>query len=161
MPKEKPNLRLVPELVPRPLWGKSVHKTIKRSQWEREIRKKVIDEANNVCATCGASYDKGMICHEEWEYNDDAHIARLIGFRLICRDCNFVNHYGKAGTLGLAKEALIHLSKVNQIEEAEAKVIISAAIDEWLKRSLIEDWEIKISPILITEYPLLLEIDLG
>ncbi|MBA7694246.1 hypothetical protein ES703_102853 [subsurface metagenome] len=83
-----------------------------------------------------------MICHEEWEYNDDAHIARLIGFRLICRECNFANHYGKAGTLGLVKEALVHLSKVNQIEGVRAKAIISAAIDEWLKRSSIDDWKI-------------------
>jgi len=161
MSKQKPNPRLVPELVPSPLWGKSVHKTIKRSQWDREIRKKVLDQANNICATCGASYEKGMICHEEWEYVDDAHIARLIGFRLICRDCNFVNHYDKAGTLGRAEDALLHLSKVNQIKEEAAKAIISASIDKWIERSSIEDWKIEISPKLIAEYPILHDVDLS
>jgi len=155
MPTESAPLKLVPELVPRPLWGRSINRALPRTSWERGVRAKVIKRAGGKCEDCGASYEKGMICHEDWQYNAQERTATLRSFKLICRDCNFVHHLGKASTLGLEEAAIAHLIRVNNISQAEASRIVSAAIERWLQLSLIEDWTLSISGQLTDEFPLL------
>ncbi len=155
MPTRSASLKLVPELVPRPLWGRSVNKALPRTAWERDVRAKVKAKAGGVCEDCGASYEKGMICHEDWRYDEQERTATLMSFRLICRDCNFVHHLGKASTLGLEQSAIAHLTRVNNIDQEEAARIVTAATERWFQRSLIEDWTISISGQLIQEFPLL------
>ena len=160
MPIASRQHRLQPELVPRPLWGRSIYRSVRRSLWDQDIRQKVMETAQGVCQCCGAEYAKGMICHEVWQYHEESHTAELAGFKLICRDCNFVHHIGKASTLGQADDAVAHLARVNGIGIEEAKAIVSEAAAAWLKRSLIEDWRITVSEQAAAQFPFLRFVDI-
>lgn len=151
--------RLVPHLVPKPLWGKSIHKSLSRGKWNK-IRASFISEADNKCASCCVSHEKGMICHEVWVYSITDHIAELDGFMLTCRDCNFVHHIGKASTLGRQEEAILHMMRINQIDREEALAVTETSLEEWSERSAITDWKILIPQALIEEYPDLSAINL-
>jgi hypothetical protein len=99
-----------------------------------------------------------MVCHEVWEYSDQSHVALLVGFRLICQNCNFVHHLGKASTLGLGDAAIQHIMRVDRISEGEAKETASRAFDTWLQRSLVEHWTMSISDQLQEEFPFLSDV---
>jgi hypothetical protein len=155
MPMDDPNYRLVPELVPEPLWGRNVRRALGKSQWARRIRKIVLDESGGGCDICGASYEKGMICHEVWHYDDTNRAAILTDFRIICQDCNLATHVGKAQKLGRLKEAISQLSRVNGISSEEARRLVDAAHSEWTRRSRVKVWEVNIDPDLKERYPAL------
>ncbi len=148
-------LRLIPELIPKALFGRNARGSLKSSQWQREIRGKVVEKAGGHCHVCGASYEKGMLCHEVWRYIEKARVARLEGFRLVCRDCSNVFHFGKAVTLGIQDEAIRHLMKVNNVTKAVALDIVEEAFTVWNRRSSIQDWTIEISKEVVREYPVL------
>jgi hypothetical protein len=99
-----------------------------------------------------------MVCHEVWHYRDQDHVALLVGFKLICQDCNFVHHLGKASTLDRADAAIQHMMRVNRIPEEEARELASRAFDTWLQRSLIREWAIAISDQLKEEFPFLSDV---
>lgn len=155
MPSQSQQFLLTPELVPRPLWGRSVYRSVRRSVWDGAIRRRVLEEAGGKCEICAGSYETGMICHEVWHYDDEVHSALLMGFKLICKDCNFVHHFGKASTLGLAEDAVRHLIRVNAIGEDEARTLVSEAIRLWLQRSSIDNWIVAISNDLVARFPFL------
>lgn len=168
-----PELRLRPAPVPHPLWKRSVCNAlgVKRKAW-RTIRQQVIDDAASTCEYCRAQYDKGMICHEVWDYDDQNHSATLIAFALVCRDCNFVLHPGLALEVGYRQEAratgsiavqgeqaVAHLAKVNGISHAEAMAILTRAFYEHSKRSR-HTWQIGIAVHMVEKYPTLADLKL-
>ena len=74
---------LKPELVPRSLVGRSEFKALARGKEWIQIKQSVIETAQGICQICGSRRDKGMICHEIWDYDDNEHIAILSKFQLI------------------------------------------------------------------------------
>ncbi len=92
------DLRLRYELVPQPLWGLSVYRELKGARWDR-LRRQVLEEFGGRCEPCGARRERGMFCHEVWEYDDIAGLATLRRLRIICPNCNFVTHRGTAGRI--------------------------------------------------------------
>src|SRR6266498_4852448 len=110
-------LRLVPHLVPRRLWRRSICNALgkDRKAW-RDIRRRTFESANGACEICGATREKGMICHELWQYDIQPRTATLTGFQLICPDCNAVIHLGMtfmvSGLQGIEVGAK-HMAKVN------------------------------------------------
>jgi hypothetical protein len=62
-------LVLMPEMVSRPLWGRSVYRRLPKRQWEK-LRTEVLIETGGRCEICGVCQEKGMTCHEVWQYND-------------------------------------------------------------------------------------------
>ena len=163
--KHTQELRLQPNIVPRPLARRSVFKALEgRKDW-RKIREYVIDAARGSCQICGARREKGMICHEVWHYEDKKWIATLVDFILICPDCNQVIHYGNvmAWEGDLSKDptalALDHLIRVNGVVLKDAITLLTEASDKWSKRSK-HDWKIVISPNLIERFPILAQLEL-
>jgi hypothetical protein len=72
-------LLLTIEMVPRPLHGRSLAKQLPRWIWHvlsREVR----EPAESRCQTCSAESGR-LDCHEVWAYDDERHIARLLGFK--------------------------------------------------------------------------------
>jgi hypothetical protein len=102
-----------------------------------------------------------MICHEDWMYNDDAHIALLIRFRWICPDCNAVIHLGegpRSWTGGLendpARYVFDHLIEVNGMNSEQAIALLVEANKVWEERSL-HDWTLRIADDIVICYPFL------
>lgn len=88
------NFKLSIDLVPRPLWGLSLNKLLKRSEWDK-IRKVVYAEHGQQCAICGAA--GRLYCHEVWR--DDNHMQTLTDFTALCGSCNGVTHFGLSRNL--------------------------------------------------------------
>jgi hypothetical protein len=152
---ENTQLLLLPELVPKPLWGKSVFRTIPKREWNK-IREIVMAESEGRCQICGTLNEKGMTCHEIWSYGDSEQRAILTGFRITCRECSLAHHIGLAKRQGLEEAAIQQLLKVNRISLLEAKQLIAEAKAKWRHRNE-HEWKVFVSSELIKRFPILSE----
>lgn len=169
---DKPH-KLMPAMVPRPLWGRSVYnelrKTKRRKQWDA-LRRTMLEAAANTCARCAAQYDSHMVCNEIWQYDDETHTATLKAFEIVCRDCDSVLHLGKSliiggkrgddGTEERGEQAVRQLMKVNNITKRQAMKMIDDAFGQWMDRSEHEIWAVQIAPELIEQHPILTDLQL-
>lgn len=122
------------ELVPGPLWGRSLA-GIARKGWGRQwdtIRAKEMSRASGNCEYCGG---RGVLVHEHWEYDDSKRVQYLAGLAVTCDKCSLVHHFGRAGVLGRENEALAHLMSVNRISQRDAELLVERAFDTWEMRS--------------------------
>jgi hypothetical protein len=165
MTQSRTDWPLRPKLVPRPLQRRSVFHALKRDKRWKEIRQLVIARAGGCCEICGESREKGMICHEVWQYDDGLHVARLTGFQLICPPCNLVLHVGGSGNIwggdpsgtmsaDATTIALEHLMRVNCIQFDEAIAMLVEANHEFDERSK-HQWSVVVDKALVEEFPVL------
>lgn len=155
-------LRLRYELVPRPLWGLSVYRALKGARWDR-LRREVLEDAGRRCQPCGDTRERGMVCHEVWEYDDPDAVATLRCFRIICPNCNFATHRGMAGNIAktdLAEIADAHMARVNGLTVEEVHGLYRDALVIWGQRSE-RQWTVVIDPPLLARYPVLQGLDLA
>jgi len=159
-------MHLVPALVPAPLWGRSVYRRLPRKQWEA-LRRTVLKAAANTCTHCAAVYEKNMVCHELWAYDDRKYVATLTDFEIVCRDCDSVSHFGH--TLVSASDdafadrgdqMIAHLIKVNGMSERGAHKLLDDAFGKWMDRSKHKKWAMQIAPELIEKHPVLAGLQL-
>lgn len=86
------NLKLTTELVPQPLWFKSLREATGRRNWDK-IRFQSYDDYGHKCGICQCHPNR-LECHELWEYDDDNHIQYLRGFISLCVPCHNIKHLG-------------------------------------------------------------------
>jgi hypothetical protein len=109
--------RLVIDLVPQPLWGKSLYRTLPRSQWRR-LRQWAVDRSENRCEACGQQADR-LIGHELWAHDDGHGVQTLTGVQVHWPACDAVAHIGRISVvLGPAgeAEAMAWLARVNRVD---------------------------------------------
>ncbi|MFO8012094.1 MAG: hypothetical protein R6X20_02195, partial [Phycisphaerae bacterium] len=129
-------LRLAIELVPSPVWYINLRRAMPRSKWDR-LRHEVYRAAGKRCQACGA--EGRLNCHETWEYDDDAGVVRLKGFRALCWNCHAVCHLG-AWSVGVMKgpadfDPAAHWCRINGLDMAAWRRHEAAAWATWDKRS--------------------------
>jgi hypothetical protein len=148
-------MKLVPELVPEPLWGHSAYRLLGRSSW-KAIRKDVLNAAKNSCQPCGITPSPldsdPLTCHEQWHYDDKKRVATLIGFEIHCSACDSATHMGRAVQHGAGDRALNQLRKVNGISISAAQDLFVSAMILWKARSK-KKWSVRVDPKLIETYP--------
>lgn len=150
--------RLRHELVPRPLWGVSLCRQLKGVRWDR-LRRSLVEAAGGRCECCGEARDRGMVCHEVWAYDDDASVATLVGFRIICPACNFVTHRGMASRIDRGDQADEHMAQVNGVSLEEARRLYWEAFAMWRERSE-RPWAVMIDQALVERHPVLEGVEL-
>ena len=156
-PGGKP-LKLRPELVPRPLWGISAYRLLKRGAAWKRIRAEALSKSGDRCALCGAAGpppgfgDARLYCHEVWRYDDRNGVATLRGFQILCAGCSSVAHLGRSAALGYLDETLAHLARVNGIPKAAARRIFDVGMEIWRERSG-KPWRMAVSAALLTAHP--------
>jgi hypothetical protein len=165
MPKKKhpgnigatasPEAKLMPHLVPKPLWGKSAAQLFKgkgRAVWKR-IRSDALQVALHACQVCSdAAPDTALNCHELWDYDDEHGTATLVGLRIQCRKCDCAVHMGRAEKQGVLDVAIAHLCIVNGIGEPEAMKLYRRARGVWSQRNK-KQWRIVVAKSLLERYP--------
>jgi hypothetical protein len=147
--------RLIPHLVPKPLWGKSAAQLFKgkgRAVWKR-IRTEALQVALNACQVCSDATPESVLnCHELWEYDDEHATATLVGLRIQCRNCDCAVHMGRAEKQGFLDVAIAQLCKVNGIGEPEAMTLYRRAKGVWSQRNK-KQWRIVVAKPLLERYP--------
>lgn len=143
-PNEQHSVKLTIELVPRGAWFNNLRAILPSWQWDR-LREHTYRRVGYQCEICGGTGQSHPIeCHEKWEYNDEKHVATLVGLYGLCPACHECKHMGLAqmrGRLSIAKE---HLVKVNGISHRQATLMIKDAFRVWEERSRYE-WEVDIT----------------
>jgi len=157
MPESKPKTyRLVPEMVPSDLWGRSAYQMLKgRVAWTKRIRPDTLALCKQRCKVCAAEAER-MLCHEKWVYDDKEAFALLSGFEMHCPSCDLVTHIGRMakvyGPETVLASAVEHLCKVNKCDEEEAGEITADALKTWEMRNR-KTWKIRVAPELLQRYP--------
>ena len=134
------------ELVPEPIWGVNLRSLLPPAAWDA-ARRATYQRVGYKCEVCGGKGPTHPVeCHEKWEYDEAAGVARLVGLLGLCPACHLVLHIGRAQAVGKMGEALTHLRKVNKCTMKEAKRQIDAAFAVWTHRSRLE-WRVEIAPM--------------
>ena len=154
MPKQP--YRLIPELIPNDLWGRSASQMLgRRIVWTKKIRPEAIAKADNRCQICGEKAER-LICHDKWNYDGKKLIATLVCFEIHCSDCDLVTHFGRAMSYGdqnvVYEGAIVQLCKVNKCRPPTSHKILEEAIEIWMERSK-KKWSVKVAPELLETYP--------
>jgi len=151
--KTRPTYRLMPELVPSDLWGRSAYRMLgNKAVWKKRIRPDALAKAKDQCEACGESGGT-MVCHDKWVYDDKKTIANLSGFEIHCRGCDSVTHFGHTFKTGDDLAPMFaHLCRVNECKFQEAVTILKGATLLWEKRNK-KKWRIVVSPALLKDYP--------
>ena len=144
-------LKLVPQLVPKPLWGKSAAQIFGRHSLWTQIRSDTLVAANHTCEACLA---KGipLDCHEVWHYDDEHGVATLAALKIHCEYCHMAVHIGRAAQHGNRDAAIAQLCKVNGITPEEAEKLRKNAMAVWSERSK-KKWRIAVEQHLLERYP--------
>jgi hypothetical protein len=137
---EDSRLKIRIELVPQPLWGKSLKKTLPRAKWDA-LRTWALKRAGYACEICSARPPdgKGLICHEVWEYDDIHNVQSLAQVEVHCQDCDRVTHFGRTTKLGqpaLVAAALARLGEFNGWSRDQVRAYTHEAREQWQARSV-------------------------
>jgi len=159
--KKLASYRLIPELVPEPLWGKSAYKMLGgRAAWKKRIRPDALTKSDNRCGICESAEER-LICHDKWQYDDKAATATLIDFEIHCSACDSVTHFGRlAAGIGLEEALQIvvpHLCKINQCTADKAVQIMLDAGTIFNKHSQ-KKWKVMVAAALVKMYPELADL---
>lgn len=149
-PTLQTQLRVRPELVPKPLWGRSGSNLLRWQDW-RIIRDSELEKAHHCCAVC-ASPGPGLICHEQWAYDDDLKTATLSGLEIHCKSCDLVTHMGRAKAHNMWDQAVAQFCAINRATPSQAEAAYREAIGLWQKRNQ-ASWSVRIADALLEQYP--------
>jgi hypothetical protein len=140
-------LRLEIELVPKPLWGRSLAKILPKKEW-LALKTQRLQEKGGRCEIC--NHTDGLQLHEIWEYDDGRHIQRLVAFRLLCDKCHSIKHFGRTQTLAAEgkidlKPIIVHFCKVNNCTFQDLREHWKSVYETWRERSK-HQWTQELGP---------------
>lgn len=128
-------MKLTIDLVPRNIWAKNLRTLLPKEKWDA-LRWATYRRVGFRCEICGGRGDKHPVeCHEEWRYDDEHHIAELVGLYGLCPSCHEVKHLGLAQVNGNMERAIVHLARINEIPLSKATEMAEEAFRTWADRS--------------------------
>jgi len=141
----KQNFFLNIELVPQTAWYINLRN---RNKEEWDILRKMVYSlyGGNKCGVCKVS---GKVnCHEIWDYDDNSHIQKLIGFIALCDLCHHVKHIGLADILSSKGEldfdkVVNHFIRINNCTKNIFEKYREEAFKKWRERNQYK-WELNL-----------------
>jgi hypothetical protein len=150
-------LKLIPQLVPKPLWRKSAAELFGRTALWMRIRSDALKGAHHACEICCNATTR-LVCHEVWHYDDRQGIAMLAGLEIHCDKCDAATHMGLAVRRGKRDMAIAQLCEINGIRLEEAEQLFGDAMILWRKRNE-KQWRIVVAKQLLVRYPQLAALE--
>jgi len=131
------------ELVPEGSWEKTPSQLARRQQtfkarWEA-IKRRELERADFRCEICRA--DGLLECTEMWSFDDDNHVQKLVGYKVVCPGCLSILRINRTVQLGDLEMALSHFMRVTGFSEDDLKAATSAALNIWKRRSQ-QNWRL-------------------
>ncbi len=137
-------MMLTIELVPSTCWFSNVRSEVSKADWDK-LRRSTYARSGRVCQVCGGvGPDWPVECHEIWDYDDVAHVQKLLGLVALCPACHQVKHIGLANVNGRGEEAERHLAQVNNWTARQASLYVQEQFRVWDHRSQYE-WRLDLS----------------
>lgn len=130
--------------MPDSCWYSNLRSALPKEAWDR-IRKKAYARAGGKCMICGAPTTR-LEAHEQWEYDDEKGVQKLINVIAVCRACHEVIHIGRTQLMGREREASEHFMKVNGCTYAEYRKALGEANEKHRERSRCE-WRLDVSEL--------------
>lgn len=141
-------MKLAIELIPIPTMNVNVRSHISSYRW-RQLSLNVQRRDGYACVICGRR--KGhevhkLHCHEQWEFDEELGIQRLVDMISLCFQCHMIKHIGFADMQGWIEQyALIeHFCKVNEVEREQFAIHLDESVQQWIIRNRI-DWTVDMS----------------
>lgn len=136
-------MKLCVQLVPRPLWGRSLREALGKARWDK-LRHKLIEAKGVHCEICGST-DR-LHGHEVWAYRTKhgaAPTAVLLKVQIICIDCHAICHFARttrlfqAGIISRERYGALrkHFRKVNGCRQREFDKHFLDALRTWTRQS--------------------------
>ena len=132
------------ELVPDSCWYSNLRSELPKEAWDK-IRKKAYARAGGKCMLCGAPTTR-LEAHEQWEYNDEKGVQKLVNVVAVCRACHEVIHIGRTQLMGRERDASEHFMKVNGCTYAEYRKALGEANEKHRERSR-REWQLDVSEL--------------
>lgn len=148
--------KLLPVLIPRPLWGINAHGLLAWESWQ-QIRQNTFSRDMHCCVIC--SHKGRLECHEVFEYDDAAGIAILVRLESRCGDCHDCNHLGrlKVKEPEKFKDALRRIARINGMRPPEVIQLVKDAFQ--LHKTRTRPWQVKVAEELLGSYPELIRLE--
>lgn len=131
------------EMVPDGCWHSNLRTVLSPAAWNA-VRKAVYARAGGRCEICGRSGVR-LEAHEQWEYDEERGIQKLVGLVALCGNCHTTVHIGRAQLTGHGEQAEDWFMKVNGCTYAEMRAALGKANEEHAKRNKIPEWMLDIS----------------
>lgn len=158
-------------LIPSSSWGASLSKLLSWRSWSK-LRQPVIDAWGGRCCVCGGNErladpeqanrgrakDKGVDCHEIWQYDDERGVQKLTGLVPVCDACHECYHLGLATENDRGGEAGARLAAINGWTLPEAAATIAGIFEDHGVRSR-HAWALDLS--LVAKHRLYFKDDRG
>lgn len=137
------DLKLNFEMVPDSCWYSNLRSILSPDQWNI-VRRDAYARANGKCMICGAPSSR-LEAHEQWSYDEENCVQRLMTVIAVCRSCHEVIHIGRTSLMGNEKSASEHFMKVNGCSYAEYRKALGEANEAHIRRNKIAEWKLDIS----------------
>lgn len=145
-------MKLTIELVPTPLWEKSLHKLLSKTNpkaWA-DIKHEIFEKEGILCYICNKKI-MPLSAHEFWTYDDVNKVQKLDSIHHLCNLCHKVKHLGfwlkTVDGMDIMKEESIseddiidHFCKINNCSKEDYEKQKEEAFLIHKKRSLF-DWK--------------------
>ncbi len=126
-------MKLTLELVPDICKLQSLERFLTSKAWNM-LRKQTLEECHEQCAICGASAPPSLHCHEQWGYDDETHIQRLVRLIMLCPMCHHTKHMSAHGSV-TPEELVQHFIKMNDCSRQEFDTYYQQCSEERTQRT--------------------------
>ncbi len=139
----KGNMKLEFELVPDSVWGSNLRTLLSKSAWDF-LRKDAYERAGGKCRICGRSTNR-LEAHEQWEYDEEFSVQKLVDILAVCKSCHSVIHIGRTQLMGGEERAQKHFCKVNGCSYAEYRIALGKANERHRRLNQVSEWKLDVS----------------
>ena len=134
---------LVPDMLPTTAWADNVRTQVSPDRWNI-LRRYCYNAAGSRCEVCGDKGSPYLECHEEWSFNEDTGVQKLVKLLALCPLCHKAKHLGYAKRIGVLDEVYDKLKDVNGWDDAKLAKALDLVHERW-KRLSMRKWQTDIS----------------
>ena len=131
------------EFVPDSCWHSNLRTLLKPAAWDM-IRRQAYSENGGKCAICGA-LPKRLEAHEQWSYDEENKIQKLVRVIAVCHSCHSVIQIGRTQLTGDENAAIRHFMKVNGCTYADYIKALGKANEDHARRNRVDEWKLDLS----------------